>query len=122
MLRLDGALVDAGAVKPFVNTTSAAAVWPFRRNRRPAFFDMGDIWSGRANTSSGGNVTPDSALLQPPSGPASDCSQTPLANCGHPIRDDQLDLGGSGRVNTIGDHTHHVAAGADGSVRRDRLD
>ncbi len=63
MLRLEGALVDAGAVKPFVNTTSAAAVWPFRRNRRDrALFNVGDIWSYRANTSSGRNVTPDSAL------------------------------------------------------------
>jgi HK97 family phage major capsid protein len=29
ILRLDGALVDTGAIKPFVNTTPAAAVWPF---------------------------------------------------------------------------------------------
>ena len=33
ILRLDGALVDPGAVRTFVLTTSAAAVWPFRRKR-----------------------------------------------------------------------------------------
>ena len=33
ILRLDGALVDVGAVETFVNTTLAAAVWPFRNVR-----------------------------------------------------------------------------------------
>ena len=42
ILRLDGALVDTGAVKTFVHTTLAAAVWPFRRKREDRALFMTD--------------------------------------------------------------------------------
>ena len=43
ILRLDGALVGTGAVKTFVHTTLAAAVWPFRRKREDRAFFMADL-------------------------------------------------------------------------------
>ena len=43
ILRLDGALVDTGAVKTFVHTTLAAAVWPFRRKREDRALFMADL-------------------------------------------------------------------------------
>jgi Phage capsid family len=84
ILRLDGALVDTGAVKTFVNTTLAAAVWPFRRNRQDrALFNVCDIWPA-ARTPHPRWTSPRIArCVKPPSGPASNCSQTPSANCGH---------------------------------------
>jgi hypothetical protein len=50
ILRLDGALVGTGAVKTFVHTTLAAAVWPFRRKREDrALFMTGPARSGSAS-------------------------------------------------------------------------